>query len=122
MHYKILTALTILLSFSLIPTVFAVSDGSSADLSKLPNQLSDALMIPLFAGQILTVIIFLVMFELPVAIWGKGYFPAVIVGFMVLAFCIAVGWLEPWFLLVEGLIVVALLSGKMRDWIAGGGE
>ena len=122
MHYRILIVLMILLSFTFVPCVFAVDEGSKVNLDDLPELFAEALGVNLFAGKILLVTIFLIMFELPVAIWGKGYFPAVMVGFMVLAFCIAVGWLETWFLLVEGLIVVALLSGKMRDWIAGGGE
>lgn len=76
---------------------------------------------PLFAGQILASAIVCLAILIPVAIWGKGFLPSLIMGLLGLGFCTAIGWLPFWFLLILSMILALMFSGKIRDWITGGG-
>jgi len=110
-----------LVFLALIPTVYA---DDPVNLSDLPQQLATQLTIPLFAGQILASSIILALFLLPTVFacskFGKDViFPSLFMGFLSLSFCIAVGWLPTWILLITVLIVVALLSGQLRNWVGG---
>jgi len=95
----------------------------------LPKQLTERLGLPdsgdYFAGKILASCILLALFLLPTLFLCSRFnkdvlFPALFVGFMVLGFCTALGWLPYWFLLVICLLVATMFSGQIRNWIAGG--
>lgn len=110
-----------LVFLALIPIVYA---DDPVNLSDFPQQLATQLTIPLFAGQILASSIILGLFLLPTVFACSKFerdviFPSLFMGFLSLSFCIAVGWLPTWLLLIVVLIVVALLSGNLRSWIGG---
>jgi len=96
----------------------------------LPKQLTERLGLPdsgdYFAGKILASCILLALFLLPTLFacskFGKdALIASLVVGFSVLGFCIALGWLPYWILLIICLIVAFMFSGQIRSWISGGG-
>jgi len=115
--------------FNLFSPVFAEDEEKNISLQDLPKQLTERLGLPTtnnyFAGRLLGSAIFLMLFLLP-TIFACNRFqqdallPSLFVGFIVLGFCIALGWLDYWFLLIITLVVALMFSGKMRDWISGG--
>jgi len=130
MNTKIIPVLILILTLSLIPQVYADSE-SDVNLMDLPKQLTERLGLPssgdYFAGKILASCILLALFLLPTLFLCSRFnrdvlFPALFVGFLVLGFCIALGWLPYWFLLVICLIIAFMFSGQIRSWISGGGR
>ena len=129
MNTKIIPILILILTLSLIPQVYADSE-SDVNLMDLPKQLTERLGLPssgdYFAGKILASCILLALFLLPTLFacsrFGKdALIASLVVGFSVLGFCIALGWLPYWFLLIICLIVAFMFSGQIRSWISGGG-
>lgn len=86
---------------------------------EFPEYLSAAIGIPVLASQLLISTVFLFAFLLPCAIWGKTSLPAIIVGFSLLGFLIAVAWLPYWFLLLISLIVALIYAKEIKVLIAG---
>jgi len=118
MREKIFILLWLVYSVLLIYPVYAT--GEEVDLADFPKQLSKKLNIPLFAAQLLTSGLFLALFLFPVFILTKNILAHLMIGFIIMGFCIAMGWLPYWFFLIIIMIVALMYSGKMRDWISGG--
>ena len=117
MNVKLLL-FTVFLVAMLIPQVYAAEDDT-VNLQDLPTYLAEKLNIPTFAGQLLACSIFLVMFLLPIAWFARrNMMLTLLVGFVLLGFFIAVGWLPFWFLLIISLIVAGLWSAKMKGWVS----
>jgi len=113
-----LLALTLLLL--LCQTVFAQEDSTNekVNLLDIPKHLSEALGIPLYAGQLLTCASVSMIFLLPIAIFSKGnIILTLIFSLMLLGVFIGVGWLEVWYMLIVVVVVAALWSAKMRGWL-----
>lgn len=109
--------------FSLfIPSVYAIDDSSKIDINQFPQQLADIFGFPLFAGQALMATLFIMLFELPIIIWRRGWITALFTGILVYGFCVTIGWLPLWTLYILSLVVVLSLTGKIRNWIGGGGS
>lgn len=123
MSIKAKALLFALLLFSLIPQVYAQDQQPSneqVNLLEIPSRLAKALGIPEFAGQLLTCALVMLIVLLPIAIFSKGnMLLSMMVGFILLGFFVAVGWMPYWFLLLIGLIVAGLWSSKIGKWIAG---
>jgi len=91
--------------------VFPVHADGDVNLTDLPSQLANALGISVFAASLLASAIFLFAFLLPVAIWGKeSVFPTAIIGFVVMGFLVAVGWLPAWVMLMTVLLVAGMYA------------
>jgi len=121
--------LAFLLPVFLLIFLFSISPvnaESDINLQNIPTQLADALGIPAFAGQILVSGITMLMFLLPLCLLtrkGRGsWIPEVAVTFIIMGFCIAIGWLDYWFLLIIGMFTALMFSGTMRDLITGKGK
>lgn len=114
-----ISLMLVLFFLSFVSKVYAVDETGKVNLLDLPQKLADALGIPLFAAQILTCLIFLFIFLLPIAIFCKRNptIIAIIVCVPLLGFFVAVGWLSYWVLLVIVLILAAMYSGKIKEWI-----
>ena len=115
-------ALTLFAFLVFVPSVYAPEGEGEVELSDFPQQLADKLGISLFPAQLMTSAIFLGLFMFPaILLAGKdnAIFAMVIVGLPVMGFCIAMGWLSYWFLLVIAMLIALMFSGKMRDWISG---
>jgi len=117
-RFSLLLSLLFLCLITLISPVYA-SEGENPNIMEFPQKLSEAIGIPIFASQILLSSIILLMGLLPCAIWGKSHLPALIVGFCLMGFLIAVGWMPYWFLLMITLIVALMFAGKVREFITG---
>jgi hypothetical protein len=87
------------------------------------TQLGVQLGIGPFAGGLLMSIIFMCIFLFPVLFLCREnpVLPALMVGFATMSFCVAIGWLSYWVLLMMALLVALLFSGTVRDWISGKG-
>lgn len=106
----------------LISPVYAETD---VDLSKIDEQLALRLGVTTFIGGIICTTILFMMIVLPIAIIARrknpGFIPELIGGMLCLSLSIALGWLPTWILLIIILMIVALLSGNLRDWLGGRG-
>jgi len=123
----ILIALFLLLY---VPAAFCVPDGEEVDLTSLPQMLTEALGLPdtadYFAGKLLTTALMLSLFMIPTLFACNKFrreplLPSIFVGMLVFGFCIAMDWLDYWFLLIICLVVALMFAGKMREWIGGRG-
>lgn len=122
LKYFLLFALFLLV---LIPNVYA-ADDDAVNLSEFPLRVSEMMTIPLFAAQLLSSSIILCLFLLPTVFACSKFnkdvtIPSLFVGIGALGFCIAMGWLPYWFLLVLCLLVALIFAGGMRGWIGGKG-
>lgn len=127
----ILLLIPLLLSLYVLPSAYAVADDQEVDMTSLPQMLSEALGLPdtadYFAGKLLTTAIMLSLFMVPTLFACNKFrreplLPSIFVGMLVFGFCIAMGWLDYWFLLIIALVVALMFAGKMRDLISGGGR
>lgn len=115
---KLLAPLFFFISF-LLRLVPVQAQDSNITLPDFPEQLADALNMPLFASQVLVSVIFTFAFliALNATNRGSGMLPNIIVGLGCLCFCVAIGWLSYWVLLLICLVISAIWSGKIADWI-----
>jgi len=60
------------------------------------------------------------MVSIPIAAYGKGnsLILCLIVDFTLMGFFVAIGWLPFWFMLIICLIVAALWSNKIKEWVS----
>lgn len=97
--------------------------SESPNFYDIPYKLKTMLTIPLFAAQLLTTIIFIGLFDLPMLLitryWDVTAYATLTITFLVMGFCVAMGWLPYWFMLVFSLVVALLFAATMRGWISG---
>jgi len=109
-----------LIYFALL-LIYPVHATEEVDLTDFPKQLSKRLNIPLFAAQLLTSGLFLALFLFPTLLLTKNVLAHLMIGLIIMGFCVAMGWLHYWFILVTMVVVALMFSGKVRDWISGKG-
>ncbi|MCJ7805726.1 hypothetical protein MUP46_03740 [Patescibacteria group bacterium] len=113
--------LFLFLILNLINEVHATEESASVDLTHLPDQVANALGIPVFAAGILCFVVMTFALMLPAMIWGKkGSMASLFIGIGVLGFGIAVAWLPFWFLLIIILIIAVMFAEDVRNMITGG--
>jgi len=123
-HKKLifLLSLVFLLSF-LISIAHAETD---VDISSIPEHLAEKMGIPLFAGQLLCSGILLSIFVLPTAILtrkrGTSPIAELLVGFVILGVCLALGWLPVWILFMLGLLVAFMYADKIAGKLGHRGD
>lgn len=117
MKYTSIIILFILV-LGFVPSVYAQDED--IDVSALPQELSERLNIPLFAAELLMSGIFLALFLFPTLLLTRNYMAHLVMGLTTMGFCIAMGWLPIWILLVIVIMIAMLFSGKIREWITGG--
>jgi len=109
----ILPSIAFLLSF-LISIAHAEAD---IDISAIPQALADKMGIPLFATQLLCSGILLFIFIMPITLLsrkrGTSPIAELLLGFVILGVCLALGWLPYWILLILGLLVALLYADKI---------
>ena len=103
----------------LILPVYAENDSPQIDLTTFPKAIAEALNIPVFAGGILCSMILIFMWMLPLNILrrGIGLLPNLIIGVGLLAFCVAIGWLPYWIMLLISLIIASVYSNTIKKWL-----
>jgi len=114
-----LLILCVLSALTIVRTVYAISepDNESVNLLDIPKHLAKALGISEYAGKLLASLCLITIFMLPTMIWSRNIYVMLFIGLTCLGFCVAIGWLDFWFMLVICLIVAGLWSGKMRGWL-----
>jgi len=104
------------LVYSALLLIYPVdATGEEVDLADFPKQLSERLNIPLFAAQILTSGLFLALFLFPTLMLTKNVFAHLMIGFTILSFCVAMGWLPVFLMIMFVLVVVAMMAGKIKE-------
>lgn len=100
---------------TLIPKGYS-SEGEF-DFSAIPQGLADKLNMPLFAGQILvSAIIIFIPLLVTAMLSGKskhGWIAELFIGIMFSSFCIAIGWLPVYILILIALIIAISFSDKL---------
>lgn len=94
-------------------------DGQDIDLTNFPTALADRFNITVYAGGILASIILFTASFLPVALFSKSLQLPLAIGLLCFGFCIAVGWLDIFFMLIWVLLVALLAGYNFRKWIGG---
>lgn len=85
-----------------------------------PNWLADALGIPLLAGQLLASACVLACILLPFAFYERrSFWATIIIGLVVFAFLVALGWLPTWLMLLLTLLVAGLFAFRFSNWFGG---
>jgi hypothetical protein len=98
----------------------APSGPASIDISSLPHLLALAFGMPDVVGQLLLGIILLLAVLLPIAVATRGRADSkvyLIVGIPMMVLMVALGWFPVWVLLVVVLLVSAMWSGQIREWL-----
>ncbi len=118
----ILVSLFILALFVvIIPNSFAFTD--SIDFSGFKENLADKWNMTEFASGIFLSVIFMSIFLFPTLLFsaknGNGILPSTFVGIGTMSFCIAIEWLDKWFLLVIAFIIAILLADKIKNIVVG---
>lgn len=116
--YVPLSFVLFLCLISSIPSVYA-AEGDNVNIMEFPQQLAEAIGIPVFASQLLICTILLFACLLPCAIWAKSSLVAIIVGFSIMGILVALQWLPYWFLLLIALIVALIYAKELKGSVGG---
>ena len=117
----ILISLFFFLSFTLpISVGYGADNGTDINLTYFPTALANKLSISPFAGGMLASMILTLAFVLPTAIWSKTLIPPLFMGILCLGACIAMDWLDYWFLLLIAMLIALMFGSKMSSIITGG--
>lgn len=118
---SLLFSIVFLIQIDMATRVYAQStdNGTDLNLTSFPAILAEKLSISEFAGELLASLIVMLAFMLPTTLYTKTIIPPLFVGVVCLAFCIGVGWLDYWFLLVLTMMVAFMFAGKIRTVITG---
>ena len=111
-HY-ILSLPLFFLVLTLITPVYA-DDEPDINLVNLPEQLGDAWGISSFAAGLFMSTVLLFAFLLPLVVWRKTGLITLIVGFSIMGFCIAIGWLPYWIMLLISLLIASMYASKIK--------
>ncbi len=98
------------------------SVNASLNLPEWDEYFADKLGCTEFAGGILMsgILIFVVSLFILIIVRGKNaIYATMVVDFIFMGFCIAVGWLPAFFLLMVALFSALMLSGRVRTYILG---
>lgn len=104
------------LLLTLIIPVYA-DDEPDVNLVNLPEQLGDAWGISSFAAGLFMSTIMFFAFLLPLVVWRKSGLITLIVGFSIMGFCIAIGWLPYWIMLLISLLIAALYTSTIKKML-----
>jgi hypothetical protein len=103
----------------IIPPLTPTETGE-VNFMALPEMLAVVMGLPVVAAQLLLGIIFLVAVLLPLAIASRGRLDTIVyvmLGLAVMSFLTAIGWFPIFATLLVILVVAALWSGKVREWL-----
>jgi len=111
-HIPLFFLLVLILTLSTSP-VYADEDPD-INLLNLDDQLAEAWGIPTFAAGLFLTTLLSFAFLMPFIVFRKGGIMIVIVGIAVMGFCIAVGWLSEWVLLMVALLIAGLYASTFK--------
>lgn len=94
--------------------MYAPDEEPDVDIVYIPQQLSDALNIPLVASEILVSIAIMLSLALPLALLKAKGLLILIIFFPTMGFLVVLGWLPFWLLLVLSLMVALMYADKFK--------
>lgn len=97
----------------IIPQVYA-EEEPDVDIVYIPQQLSNALNIPLIASEILISLAIMLSLALPLAMLKAKGLLILIIFFSTMGFLVVLGWLPFWLLLVLSLMVAFMYADKFK--------
>jgi len=103
----------ILILFLSISPIYA-EDDEDINLLNLDNQLATHWGISAFAAGLFLTTLLSFAFLMPFIVFKKGGIMILIVGIGVMGFCIAIGWLSEWVLLLVALLIAGLYSTVIK--------
>lgn len=92
---------------------------TSLDLTIIPQGLADRLGISLYAGELLASVFIMLIFLLPVLVLSDKLVLQMFVSFVVACFCVTIGWLDFYFLVMYTVLIALLYAGTVRKFITG---
>ena len=92
----------------------------SVDISAIPELLGEALSITTLGGQLLCSVAVLITVIAITAIFTRDTIVLILMSFMGLTICIALEWLDYFFLVFAGLIVALLYARQISNILSGG--
>ena len=92
----------------------------TVDFSQIPAALADALTISEFGAEIMISMFVLLIFVSVTAIFTRDTIVLVIMSLMALTLDIALGWLDPFFLVFASLIVALMYASQIKTVLGGG--
>lgn len=87
------------------------------NLTLLPSQLASAWGIDVLAAGLFMSTLLIFAFLMPIMISKKSGLILLIVGFTLASFCIAVGWLPLWIMLLVTFLVAAIYASRIKEMI-----
>ena len=100
----------LVLTLFIIPVLAQEED---VNLVNFPTQLAAHWGISTFAAGLFLSSLLAVAFLFPFMLWKKSGLMIVMVGFSVMGFCIAIGWLPYWIMLMLSLLIASMFAGKI---------
>lgn len=94
----------------------------SLDLAGFPQALANAFGTTLLGGQLIASAILLLIGLLPTLVLTKNIFAHTMVGVVLLALSVALGWLPAWIFIILMLLIAALVASMFRSWLSGSGD
>jgi len=98
-------------------TSMIIAASENFNVQDLPKLVAERLVISEFAAGILCSVVFVALWVLPVLLFSRKSIPGVVTGVLSMCFCVAVGWMPVWVLLLVSLTISAMFSGKIKEWI-----
>ena len=92
----------------------------TVDFSAIPAALAEALTISEFAAEIMIAAFVIMCFIVVTAIFTRDPITLIIMILMSVSLNIALGWLDPFFLVFAALLVALMYASKIRDVLGGG--
>lgn len=101
--------------------IFDLVNVGEANFTAIPQALMDKLMLPnLWISELLATLILLMICLIPTLIFSKNIVMGLVIGFIVIYFCTALGWLDGWITITLSMIVSALWSfGTLKSMLGG---
>lgn len=89
--------------------VLTIINAGEANMTGLPSALQSQLMLPnLWVAELLSFIIILIITMVPIVIFTQSGFIIFMVFFIDVIFCVAMGWIDAWVVLVITMITSGL--------------
>ena len=112
--WKIPLFLCVILILILSISPAYADDDEDINLMNLDNQLATHWGISEFAAGLFLTTLLTFGFLMPFIVFKKGGIMIVVVGIAVMGFCIAIGWLSEWVLLLVALLIAGLYATTIK--------
>ena len=92
----------------------------TVDFSAIPAALAEALTISEFSAEIMISMFVILIFICVTAIFTRDTITLIIMILLSISLDIALGWLDPFFLVFSALLIALMYAAKIREVLGGG--